>query len=386
MAGQSRTNRPFDGFGHMPAPTHVGDPFAFDVFISYSHGAGDDGTSYLQPWSAEFAKELEKELRTDRQYRDVRVFLDQDHRPGFGVDPIAPLTEGLREQIQASALLVVLMSPDYLASSWCTDERTWWFAKQGELGLPPKKRAAVVKIFPTRNEEWPAELTDSRGVPLVGFVFHSQIGGTIRPLGWTDLPGPFGREFRRALLGIVGHILPKLDETKVRLAELRRAEADAAKLAQRGGQTLYLHGRDDRTRSWERACRALKDSGFEVVNRDRGPDRVEQDVERLQALSDQRITDLSKSDAVLLIGTDDTRALDEDLVVVGKHECQSARSRSHRLLPCALLNTVGGSLASPGRASTARTAQVDWIDGTAEPWTPAVHAWLSVKSQMEALL
>ena len=48
----------------------VGPPFVHDLFISYSHG-GDDGAGngYLQPWSAAFARELERELRADRKFR-----------------------------------------------------------------------------------------------------------------------------------------------------------------------------------------------------------------------------------------------------------------------------------------------------------------------------
>jgi hypothetical protein len=80
------------------------------------------------------------------------------------------------------------------------------------------------------------------------------------------------------------------------------------------------------------------------------------------------------------MGTDDTRALDADLVVVGKHDRQSARARSNHLLPCGLLDTIGASIATPVRKATARIVQADWIDGTQTPWTPAIQKWLSDKS------
>ena len=35
--------------------------------------------------------ELERELRADRKFRqELQIFLDQSHRPGFGVDPLSP--------------------------------------------------------------------------------------------------------------------------------------------------------------------------------------------------------------------------------------------------------------------------------------------------------
>ena len=362
---------------------HVGSPFSSDLFISYSHGDDGAGNGYLQPWSAAFARELERELRADRKFRStLRVFLDQDLRPGQGVDPMAPLTEQLHSQIAESALLVILMSPDYLASKWCGDERAWWFARQQELGLPTEERVAVVKIWPT-DEPWPSALTDSRGAPLVGFAFHAEGNGPPRPLGWEEMPGPFGKEFRKALLGIVGRLYPKLEATKARLTELARAKADVERLAQRGGQSLYLHGRADRAEAWERAALALTASGFAVVPGE--PDPVEQDVRKLQSIRERRVEALSACDALLLVGTDDTRALDADLVVVGKHDRQSARARSNHLLPCGLLNTVGGVLVTPVRNATARIVQAEWIDGTQPTWTPAVQQWLGAKSQAEAL-
>jgi hypothetical protein len=367
----------------MPEFAHVGAPFGYDLFISYSHGDDGAGGGYLQPWSMAFAKELERELRADRKYRQtLRIFLDLDHRPGHGVDPMAPLTEQLHEQIGSSALLVVLMSPDYLASRWCADERDWWFQRQAALGLPPDERVAVVKIWPT-EEPWPSALTDSRGEPLPGFEFFAQAAGPARPLGWEELPGPFGKDFRKALLGIVLRLCQKLEATTLRTAELARAKAGAEKLAQNGGQSLYLHGRADRAESWERAALELTNSGFVVVPGE--PDPVEQDVKKLQTIRERRVEVLSACDALLLVATDDTRALDADLVVVGKHDRQSARARSNQLLPCGLLNTVGRSLVTPVRTATARIVQADWIDGTQPAWTPAVQRWLGEKGQMELL-
>ena len=112
--------------------SYVGEPFRHDLFVSYSHGDDGSGGAYLKPWSAAFTHELERELRADRRFRtSLSVFRDQDHRPEQSLDPMAPLTAQLQEQIAGAALLVVLMSPDYLASKWCADERDWWLREVG---------------------------------------------------------------------------------------------------------------------------------------------------------------------------------------------------------------------------------------------------------------
>jgi hypothetical protein len=372
--------------------SYVGDPFLHDLFITYSHG-GDDGAGqgYLLPWSEAFKKELDREFRVNRKFRDdLRVFIDKDHRPGHGVDPMEPLSEELCKQIGGSAVVVALMSPDYLASDWCRRERDWWQARQRELDLPTKGRIAVVRSLPT-EDSWPELLTDTEGNQLVGFLFHAAVEHTVevRPLGWLDLPGDFGKEAHTAILNLVGHLSPKLYDLRVRLEERRRAKAEAEKLARAAtgdGQpigegdavTIYLHGRVDQRRSWERAAAALIDGGFGVMPGE--PDTVERDPIKLEDARAQRVRTLSDCDALLLVGSDNGRALDEDLVTVGRQDRNSARALSKRLLPCGLLDTVGAPIATPVRKATARILQTEWIDATHDPWTSEIRRWLGARS------
>ncbi|MBM3524088.1 MAG: toll/interleukin-1 receptor domain-containing protein, partial [Alphaproteobacteria bacterium] len=325
--------------------SYVGEPFAHDLFVSYSHGDDGSGNAFLKPWSVAFVAALEKELRTDRKFRTAfRIFLDGDRRPGQGVDPTAPLTEQLREEIKSAALLLILMTPDYLASSWCKDEREWWRAAQTALELPTEQRIAVIHAWPT-EEEWPAELMDSRRQRLVGFPFFEKMAsGLARPLGWREMPGPFGQAFNSAILDVIGRLYIMLDEMKSRLDERRRARTEAEKLAGDGGQTIYLHGRVDRKETWERAATALADIGIAVVPGE--PDPLESDATTLQKIRERRVETMSGCDGLLLVGSDDGRALDADLVVIGKHDRHSARARTNRLIPCGLLDTCGAAVAT----------------------------------------
>ena len=112
-----------------------------------------------------------------------------------------------------------------------------------------------------------------------------------RPLGWTDLPGPFGSEFRKAMLDIVGRLYPKLDALKERLEERQRAAAEATRLAQAQGQSIYLHGRVEHAPAWEQAALALTENGYAVVPGE--PDPVESDPKRLQEVRERRVEAMS---------------------------------------------------------------------------------------------
>jgi hypothetical protein len=354
--------------------TYVGDLFGHDIFITYSHGDDGNGRALLQSWSAEFTQALELELRLDRRLRPLRIFIDKDHRPDHGVDPMKPLTDQLKSQIERSALLVVLMSPDYLASDWCKQEREWWANRQLALEMPSAGRIAVVRILPT-DSAWPSPLTDSAGQPLVGFPFHASSDGLARPLGWTDSPHSSSPKFKQALIGIVSRLVCALDDTKKRLQEIQQSRAEAEKLQAEGGQAVYLHGRVAQASVWKRAATTLDARSFAVLPGE--PEQVARDHAKRQQASERRIEKMSACDALLLLGTDDGDALDADLVVVGKHDRQSARARSNRLLPCALLDTVGAPVATSVRKSTARNLQIDWLDCTQADWGPLVRQWLA---------
>src|SRR5215510_8720758 len=102
--------------------------FSPDILISYSHGDTDQtGQSPLKAWSQQFARAFESELRQDVEFSDVRIFLDESTRVEAAVDPTLPLTAQLRTTAQGACFLTILMSPHYLRSAWCRDEREWWF-------------------------------------------------------------------------------------------------------------------------------------------------------------------------------------------------------------------------------------------------------------------
>lgn len=89
---------------------------------------------------------------------------------------------------------------------------------------------------------------------------------------------------------------------------------------------------------------------------------------------------MSGCDGLLLLGTKDGRALDADLVVVGRQDRNSACARSDKLLPCGVLDTAGIAVATPGRKITARALGIEWIETTRDIWPSTVQRWLNEAS------
>jgi hypothetical protein len=353
----------------------LGEPFKYDLFVSYSHGDFEgSGRSNLRAWSQAFARELEGELRQHAKFGQLRIFLDQQYRPDQGFDPSEPLTTQLRNDIQASGMLVVLMSPQYLQSKWCSQELDWWARGQERAGLSTDGRIAVARIWPT-DEPWPEVLLDERGQALVGFTFYDFERAETRPFPyeWPDPTGATG-PFREALLKMVDRIWQRLNAFKEQLEERRQLEASAARLAAADGQVVYLHARQTSARAWGRVGDALAQKGFVVVPAE--PDPISRDPKVLREIAEQRVDILSSCDGLLLLGTEDGRSLDADLVVVGRQDRRLARTRSDRLLPGAVLDTVGGKIATPRRIMIARALGIDWIDATRDIWPSEIKRWL----------
>lgn len=369
---------------------YVGKPFEHDIFVSYSHGATSKNGApseterLLQGWSLKFARELEQELRVDLDYRNTLSFsIDAHERPDERFDPNLGLSGEVERHVGPSAILLVLMSPDYQISRWCSRERKTWWEKQGSLGFPPHGRIAVVRIKPLNEgpqSQWPPELTDSLGNPLVGYPFYSGEGRAARPLGWTEWASGFSPQVREKLLGIVGDLYYRLDLIQAEAKRRRAAEDDANRLAQSTKQTLYVHGRADQIEAWKRTTSALIESGYTILPGQ--PDPIVTNPKALEKIRKQRVQLLTQCDALVLVGSNDGRAIDEDLVVVGKHDRHSARARAHRLLPCALLDTSGHLIATEVRRNTARAVHADWLDATVNPTGDVVRHWLSQAGKM----
>lgn len=359
--------------------SYIGEPFSYDLGMSYSHAdVLGVGSSKLKTWSRGFMRQLEGELRMNPKFgAKLKLFFDEHDAQDQGLDPLGKLTDQLQKNIGGAALLTVLMSEYYLMSRWCADERQWWCDQQRTLGLSCDERVAVARVWPTTSA-WPEAFVDGRGQQMLGFYFYDRAKeDRPQPFGWPEPNDQTAGAFRDQLLDLVGWLWRKIDDLKKSMDERRRAQAEAAKLAEPTGQVVYLHGRAEQTKAWEAANAALASGGFTVVPGE--PDAVEGDFTKLQEARQRRVETLSECDALLLLGAGNGRALDADLVVVGRADRHSARAMSKRFLPCGLLDMVGKEIATPQRLITARTLQVDWIDSMQTEWPGDVQRWLTAK-------
>jgi hypothetical protein len=358
---------------------YVGDPFRHDIFVSYSHGdVQRDGQALLKQWSQGFVEELKRELQTFPELgAQLSVFLDEGYRPGQNIDPMAPLSDTLRTEVAGAAILAILMTPHYLGSQWCQQELAWWIEAQRANKLAHDDRIAIARVWPTGSAGWPADLVDRAGNPYVGHHFFDRARSETRPqpFSWPHVTSATGDPFRNALLDFVGAIQLRLREIRKQL-ELRKAEETALqRLSIHAGQVLYLHGRTAHAPIWERVHQELEDDGYTVFPME--PEQVENDPRKIRETQKERISTMSGCDAVLLLGTEDVRALQADLMVIGRLDRHQAVAQSNRLLPCGVVDTVGVVRERPDWSRKAKGLGVDWIDASVSPWTPQVKAWLN---------
>lgn len=387
--------------------SYVGDPFVHDIFVSYSHGSDKHGDPMLQRWSVAFVRALREELRADPVFRNtLSIFLDADGEPGQRLDAALPLREQLAAQVQSAALLLVMMSPDYQASTWCGDERRWWLERQHALGLPATGRIELVHAWPVLasgwqpDGRWPAELADSAGNPLVGHLFHDNARIGARPLGWTQWRRSegFDATVLDAVLDLARVLYGRLDNLREAAQRLRQARADAERLALAGtlqprasggdsgdkfvaevdgeefSPTLYLHARLEQRDAWSRTTEALQEGGYSVVPTELFP--LQGSPAERELLRERRVNEIAGSDAVLVLGTPGAPMLDADLNQVAKFDRQSAKVVRNKPLPCALLNTAGPGLDTPNRRRNASILKTEWLDAADEPVVPVVQRWL----------
>jgi hypothetical protein len=355
---------------------HLSPEFLHDVFVSYSHGDVDgSGGSPLKTWSIAFVRELQDELKIIPQLRSPSVFLDQSPRPEQGLDAGNPLTAQLQGAASRAALLLLLMSPHYLRSKWCQDERKWWLEGTLADAFPElDSRILISRVWPTRDDEWPKELCDARGHPPLGVLFHDPAKNevTSRPFGWPN-PHAAGGEFRDALVELAGLIALRLKQLNEALERRRQAAADAAKLVADGGQAIYVHARARDKSIWEDACQELIDAGYGVF-----PDAPEAEGHgATPSLESEIVRTISACDGILLVPGNDSRSLASDLAVIGHQRRNSARAITRKLLPCAVADRgfIGDGKVFLQRS--AKNLRVDWIDAAASGWTSEVKTWMN---------
>jgi hypothetical protein len=355
----------------------LGEPFKHDLFVSYSHGAfNGQHDSELKRWSQKFAKDLRAELAGTTEFEEISVFLEEGDGSDENLDRTEQLTALLRDRVANSGLLTVLMTPQYLRSKWCRQELDWWCEKNHSDTLGAVSRIFVCHVLPTDDAVWPKPIKS-----VVGYFCYdrNKAPDEARPFTWRGSKRDL-YDYKELLVDLSGEMMQRLREIRAALEKRRRRDEAAERLAADGGQVIYLHARVTDVEAWQRASDLLVNKNFVVLPAE--PDPIAREPKAMREIAEHRVETLSGCDALLLLGTDDARTFDADLQDVAYRDRQSARARSDRLLPCAVLDTVGPKLGTPQRKKAARALAIEWLDATRENWPVQVKSWLIEQSAL----
>lgn len=370
------------------AKSFVGGPFKYDVFISYSHGDPmGEGDSNLKQWSARFWEELRRDFRSYEDMPDFSIFFDSSPRLGEGIDPFAALDRTLQDHAGDSAVLLALVSPFYMLSGYCAREREWWNAGQADKGYDAGGRIApaIVWGIPQRGKaNWPDALKEI-GFEQTGIRFFDPAFAATnpKPFGWPGIAERISDErFHDALQRMVTTLREHLKTLHERITA-REAAASLPAFATRMDMkpSIYLHGRSDNVKPWEKAADALLDRGFPVFPEE--PEPVEADTARRQAVRERRVATMATCDALLMVAPDDPQTFSEELMILGKADRGLAidrAEREHRMQGKQLPGAVIDEVTEPGRARRrelqARNTRLGWFSQSDPDWVGKTGQWL----------
>ncbi len=332
-----------------------------DIFVSYSHGLGPAGTgSPLKTWTNQFLNDVQGYLHAfldNEELGRVRLWWDKD------IDPTADLTDELRLMVRSAGILMIVMSPRYLTSTWCRNELEW-FRDQIEDRRKHRGRIVLVRAAYTDTSEWPEFLRGESGHGSLGFQFHDpKPGAWPYTIGGSDLN-------RNEYIQQVNSLISAL---KRRLIEMRNEHENAARKKSppvhpvNAGRRVYVHMHKEHTEANEETRRLLIDHGLVPWTINLSAGRDIRDMEKEPRL---RINAMKLCEAVILVRQANDDTFDYDMFDIGISEREQAQSARGSPLPCAILDLTGQPLRM-------EMPDIAHFDMTQEGWQQELIAWLN---------
>lgn len=335
--------------------------FEYDAFVSYAHGGlGGDSDLPLKDWTLELIRRLETDIQlVDTAFDGLHIWRDEQ------IDPTAHLSDELRGKVSSSGILMIVMSPRYLASTWCKDELDW-FRRQVQDRSRDLGRVFVIRALPTEEATWPDFLRDSRGHALPGFQFHDNQASSM-PYGWRGA-GTNRDEYVRELGRLQTALMRRLRE--LRANSERRVEAQAPEPAAPAAvpRPIYLHARPEHAAVCDEVKRTLLQDGIPAVSPMTDPGR---DIADFARESRARIESAKRCDALALLRGDGDECFIDDLFEIGVDERERIQNARGAPLPCAVLDRSGQYL--PVDLSG---FGIERFDLGHDDWRGKFHGWL----------
>jgi hypothetical protein len=342
--------------------------FEYDVFVSYSHGArGGDADAPLKDWTVELIRRLETDIRAvDTEFDDLHIWRDEQ------IDPTIHLSDEIRGKVRASGILMIVMSPRYLASAWCQDELEW-FRQQVQDRERDQGRVFVVRALRTDEDRWPDFLRDTRGHGLPGFQFHDKQDSM--PYGWRG--SSENREgYVRELWRLQTALARRLRELRANAERRARSEMPRAAVPAAAQRRIYLHARPESALVYDEVRRLLVQDGVAPLSTVADPGR---DIADWMRESRARIETAKRCDALALVRSDGDERFIGDLLEIGVDERERIQSARGTPLPCAVLDRSGEVL--PIDVSG---YGIEHFDVAREDWREKFHGWLAQAHERSA--
>jgi hypothetical protein len=331
----------------------IGEPFEYDIFVSYAHADAETEAPDMHLWSRYVAERLRDGLAAALNSGDptsaVKVFLDDRVlRSGD------PLTETLREKVQRSALLIVMMSPLYPKKMWCLDELKWFFAQAAQDGRG-QRHCTVLRIQLLHNTAWPKQLKDERGNPVVFRDFADSATGL--PQGLDDREAP---ALKSAIRDTHIELLKKLKELRAQ-REARRDYQQQAVVPEPVQPVLYLHAQPQELPQWVETRTELEPRA--IVHPDSLPEPAADDSLQ-QRQSEQRLREYTWCDGIVLLRAGAPDELLRIEVMAAYKDRQRLYQQRHRNIPWAIVDRLGDAppVYSAYRVPCVAAAGQDWPD------------------------
>lgn len=340
--------------------------FDYDVFVSYAHGhvPGVDDPP-LKRWSQALIDSLKADIGS--LFSDFDELTIWDDR---SLDPTAALTGELRKKVERSCLLLIVMSPRYLSSAWCTDELAWFEREFAERRKGPG-RVFIVRAVSTNPKKWPGGLKDERGHPDLGFRFHRETDEeNVEPYGWPDLVDR-NEDFYRSLATLRTTLVRRLREIKKNYA--RQATSVATRTGAAAVQRpprLYLHARPEYDALRLSVSNDLRAVGCRVVTPVAAA--TGGSLADWTAESRARIEAVQHCDALTLLRGSADHGFGDELCDIAIDERERVNAAREAPLPCAVLDA---SRAPFPMADFARRNGIELFDLNDPAWRSSFKAW-----------
>jgi TIR domain len=308
-----------------------------DVFISYAHNTYSKEDYRLDKWVHSLKEALENIIKArGRDAKDITIVIDAE------LDLTSNVKNSLKAKCEGTALFLVIMTDDYLESSWCTDEANWFQAEMKKRGRTDEY-FIVVCAQPTFHAKWPRYLKDDDGFPLVGHKFHSgpdepeENGDLVLPYSYLLYdPERFEDEYRQALLKLAREIFKRLNKIRNLGEEIPQKETFVRPDA---SPVIYLHAGADDAAAWQREKGLLEAAGF-TVKPANPPTRVATGLE-LHERRRQRLTAYLKCEAVLILRPENGHLDLHDIIASGHLERMEVEAQLGKRMPCAVVDRIG---------------------------------------------